>query len=201
MAMRDRLRSRIINWLKILLPLTALGLLSTLFLVSRTIDPTRSIPLSRADLENRTGSQQITEPNFSGVTEDGHRVAFVATNARIDPEQTERVLANSIVARIDLLEGGQIDITSRTGNVNDTDGLAILEGDVVLTSSTGYRIETQQLTTQMREIAAETAGAITGDGPPGTLDAGKMVMTTDAQTGDVHLLFTNGVKLIYDPKN
>lgn len=201
MAMRDSLRSRIINWLKILLPLTALGLLSTLFLVSRNIDPTQSIPQSRADLESRTGNQQITEPNFSGVTQAGHQIAFVANSAQIDPEQAERVLANALVVRMNLAEGAQIDIVSQFGNVNDADGLAILEGDVVLTSSTGYRIETQKLTTQMREIAAESEGAITGDGPPGHLDAGKMTMTTDAETGDVHLLFTNGVKLIYDPKN
>jgi lipopolysaccharide export system protein LptC len=201
MAMRDSLWSRIINWLKILLPLTALGLLSTLFLVSRNIDPTQSIPQSRADLESRTGNQQITEPNFSGVTQEGHHIAFVASSAQIDPEQTERVLANALVVQMNLAEGGQIDIVSRFANVNDTDGLAILEGDVVLTSSTGYRIETEKLITQMREVAAESAGAIIGNGPPGHLDAGKMTMTTDAESGDVHLLFTNGVKLIYDPRN
>jgi lipopolysaccharide export system protein LptC len=33
------------------------------------------------------------------------------------------------------------------------------------------------------------------------LDAGKMTMTSDPQSGDVHLFFTNGVKLIYDPGN
>jgi len=26
-------------------------------------------------------------------------------------------------------------------------------------------------------------------------------MTSDPDTGDVHLFFTNGVKLIYDPEN
>lgn len=201
MALRDSLRARVINWLKIILPLTALALLSTLFLLSRTIDPTRPIPASRADLESRTGSQQITEPAFAGVTEDGHLVAFVATSARVDPEQSDRVIAESMTARIDMAEGGLIGITSLLGTVSDAVGIAVLEGDVVLTSSTGYRIETEELTTSMHEIAAESAGPITGTGPPGRLDAGKMTMTSDPQTGDVHLLFTNGVKLIYDPGN
>ena len=201
MALRTSLRSRVINWLKILLPLTALALLSTLFLLSRTIDPTRPIPADRADLESRTGSQQITEPTFAGATEDGHLVSFVATSARVDPDQPERVIADSMAAQIDLSEGGRINITSLLGTVNDISGIAVLEGDVVLISSTGYRIETEELTTSMREIAAESDGPITGTGPPGQLDAGKMTMTSDPETGDVHLFFTNGVKLIYDPSN
>jgi len=201
MALHDDLRSRIVSWLKIILPLTALGLLSTLFLFSRTVDTNRSIPTSRADLESRTGTQQITAPSFAGVTEDGHALTFVAQSAQIDPEQAERVLADNLVTQIDLLDGARIDITALAGNVHDGEGVAILTGDVVLTSSTGYRIETEQLTTRMREIAAESTAEITGEGPPGRLDAGKMSMTTDAQTGDVHLLFTNGVKLIYDPQN
>lgn len=201
MALHDDLRSRIVSWLKILLPLTALGLLSTLFLFSRTVDTNRSIPTSRADLENRTGTQQITAPSFAGVTEEGHALTFVAQSAQIDPEQAERVLTDNLVTQIDLLDGARIDITALAGNVHDGDGVAILTGDVILTSSTGYRIETEQLTTRMREIAAESTSEITGEGPPGRLDAGKMSMTTDAQTGDVHLLFTNGVKLIYDPQN
>lgn len=201
MALGEGQRARIISWLKILLPLTALALLSTLFLLSRTIDPTRPIPVDRADLESRTGSQQITDPSFSGVTDDGHQVAFVATNARVDPDQPERVIADQMAARIDLLQGGQINITSRVGTVNDAAGLAVLEGDVLFTSSTGYRMQTQELVTSMREIAAESAGPIAGDGPPGQLEAGRMRMTSDPETGDVHLVFTNGVKLIYDPRN
>ncbi|MCD1624913.1 MAG: LPS export ABC transporter periplasmic protein LptC [Paracoccaceae bacterium] len=201
MAQRDDLRSRIINWLKILLPLAALGLLSTVFLLSRTLDPTNSIPTSRADLESRTGNQQISSPSFAGKTDEGHLVAFVATKASVDPDQSDRVIADTMAAQIDMVDGGRINITSDTGTVEDLAGLAILEGDVVLTSSTGYRIETELLTTRMREIAAESGGAITGNGPPGQIDAGKMTMTSDAQTGDIHLLFTNGVKLIYDPSN
>jgi lipopolysaccharide export system protein LptC len=201
MAQRDDLRSRVINWLKILLPLAALALLSTVFLLSRTLDPTNSIPTSRADLESRTGSQQISGPSFAGKTDEGHLVAFVATNASLDPDQSDRVIAQTMAAQIDMVDGGLINITSDTGTVEDLAGLAILQGDVVLTSSTGYRIETELLTTRMREIAAESGGAITGNGPPGQIDAGKMMMTSDAETGDIHLLFTNGVKLIYDPSN
>lgn len=201
MDQRDGLRTRVINWLKILLPITALALLSTLFLLSRTVDPTKSIPVSRADLESRTGSQQITEPSFAGATEEGHLVSFIATQAKVDPDRPERVIAETIAAQIDLLNGTRINITSLIGTVDDTDGTAILEGDVVLTSSTGYRVTTELLTTSMREIAAESGGPISGNGPPGNLDAGKMSLASDPMTGEVHLLFTNGVKLIYDPRN
>ena len=201
MPLRDTQRSRIVAWLKILLPLAALALLSTLFLLSRTVDPTQSIPLSRSDLEDRARDQQITAPSFAGATREGHLVSFTADTAKLDSDNSGRVIADRLSAQIDLTGGAQITFASRHGTVDDEAGLAMLDGDVVVTSSTGYRVETDTLTSRMRDIAAETAGTVTAEGPPGRFSAGKMALSSDDQTGDVHLLFTNGVKLIYDPRN
>ena len=201
MPLRDTQRSRIVAWLKILLPLAALALLSTLFLLSRTVDPTQSIPLSRSDLEDRARDQQITAPSFAGATRERNLVSFTADTAKLDPDNSGRVIADRLSAQIDLTGGAQITFASRHGTVDDEAGLAMLDGDVVVTSSTGYRVETDTLTSRMRDIAAETAGTVTAEGPPGRFSAGKMALSSDDQTGDVHLLFTNGVKLIYDPRN
>ena len=45
--------SRMIVWLKVLLPLMALALLSTLFLLSRNVDPLASIPFAQAEIDER----------------------------------------------------------------------------------------------------------------------------------------------------
>ena len=43
--------SRMVAIFKVLLPLAALAILSTLFLLSRTIDPTTTIPFADQDFE------------------------------------------------------------------------------------------------------------------------------------------------------
>ena len=64
--------------LKVALPLMALGLLSTLFLVSRAVDPTVAIPFADQEVQDRLKNQQITGPFFSGVSARGDQIAFVA---------------------------------------------------------------------------------------------------------------------------
>ena len=44
MAARDNVHSRVVFWLKIILPLLALAILSTLFLFSRRIDTDQALP-------------------------------------------------------------------------------------------------------------------------------------------------------------
>ena len=65
-----------------------------------------------------------------------------------------------------------------------------------------------KLISGMRFIRAETPGPVQGVGPPGTFSAGRMLITARETEGDeaaarsrppVHLLFTDGVKLLYDP--
>ena len=68
-----------------------------------------------------------------------------------------------------------------------------------MTTTTGYEISTDFLRTRLDELYAETPGPVAGTGPPGDLTAGKMLLTTDESTGDAHLIFTQGVKLIYSP--
>ncbi|MEO0504251.1 MAG: hypothetical protein AAFZ14_13070, partial [Pseudomonadota bacterium] len=66
--------SRFVAWLKVLLPLAALALLSTLFLLSRNTDPIAAVPFADDELLDRVRDEQITGPFFSGTTTDGDRV-------------------------------------------------------------------------------------------------------------------------------
>ena len=52
--------STVVSWAKIILPLVALGLLSTLFLFSRTPDPNRAIPFAAVDVEELAREQPAT---------------------------------------------------------------------------------------------------------------------------------------------
>lgn len=202
MASRDGFHSRLVAWLKILLPLVALALLSTLFLLSRSRDQAAGgLTFAQLDLQERAREELITAPRFSGATRNGHLISFVAKTAKPDPEDGHIAHADTLSATIDLTGGAHIAFEAGTAVMNTLEEFADLSGGVTINSSTGYQMQSDTLHTSMAEIAAETFGPVTGTGPPGRIDAGKLLLTSDPVTGDVQILFTNGVKLLYHPQN
>lgn len=193
--------SRLVALLKVLLPLCALALLSTLFLLSRNVggDLTNSIPFAQKDLEQRARDQQITAPFFSGKTSNGHLVQFTAKSARPDPQDPRKSSASGMDARIDFAEGSHLAFSADSAVVDSRDNSAILRGGVQIQSSNGYLIRTETLTTAMREIRAETPGMVSGRGPAGRFEAGRMEVFPSETTKEVTLFFTNGVRLVYTP--
>lgn len=201
MPWRETLYSRIVSWLKIIFPLAALAILSTLFLLSQSREPASTIPYSRVDLKERMKEGMVNQPHFSGATMGGDLITFTADTAKPDPDDDSKAMASRLSARIDLTSGTRITFASDAALLDTTQDTARLTGGVVVTSSTGYDLRTEALFTSMREIEAETEGPVSGTGPAGTIDAGRMILTSDATTGDAHLLFTNRVKLVYQPQN
>lgn len=195
----DNLHTRLVNWAKIILPLVALGLLSTLFLLSRTVDIDDRVPVSDVDLTQRARDQGATNPSFAGVASGGEEISFKAQTVRPDPDDRDTMQAEEVTATLRLNGGAVVDIDARRGAANNTAGTARLAGDVHVETTTGYDIRTDAITTRFDPLHAETPGAVTGTGPPGDLSAGRMLLTTDPETGRAHLRFTDGVKLIYNP--
>ena len=73
--------SRFVAWVKVILPLLALALLSTLFLFSRTPAPNRAIPFANVDVEELAREQSLGRPRFAGTLSDGREVIFTADRA------------------------------------------------------------------------------------------------------------------------
>ncbi|MBR9841527.1 MAG: LPS export ABC transporter periplasmic protein LptC [Rhodobacteraceae bacterium] len=192
--------SRLVAILKVALPLLALGLLSTLFLVSHRItDSTASIPFAELDLAQRAREQQITAPFFSGRTNAGHLIAFSAESARPDPDDPARSSATKMDARIDFSDGSQITIASETAAIDNNTHTATLEGGVLIISSAGYDIQTSVMIAHMREGRLIAPEKVSGTGPGGTFEAGSMEVRSDDSGGETTLFFSDGVKLIYAP--
>lgn len=192
--------SRIISWLKILLPLLALGLLSTIFLLSTDPDPASRVPFSVAGIDGDVAREQVTKPYFAGTTNTGASLTMTAATARPVKGATGQVEAEALDASIVMADGSQIDLTAPGASVSDRDDRAELTGGVTIYSSAGYTLTTEKLSTALSRVEAESAGAVQGAGPLGTLEAGKLRIVTVEDSDDVQLLFTGGVKLVYDPQ-
>ncbi|UXX81987.1 LPS export ABC transporter periplasmic protein LptC [Roseovarius pelagicus] len=195
----DNIHSVVVAWMKIILPLVALGLLSTVFLFSRKVDLDQVIPFSQIDLTQRAHDQGVTNPSFAGVATGGEQVSFKADKVRPDRTKEGLLLAEEVRAELRLNGGAVVNITSDFGESDQIEYSALLDGNVHVTTTTGYDIRTDRINAQFDTLRAETPGPVNGTGPPGTLEAGRMLLTSEEEDGTAHLLFTDGVKLVYIP--
>jgi lipopolysaccharide export system protein LptC len=201
--------SRVVAATKVLLPLVALGILSTLFLVAKRIDTEAAIPFATVDVRELAREARIGAPRYAGMTADGAAVTITASRALPGDADLSTLRAEQMVAQIDMADGTILGLTAPRGRLDTPAGLAELTGGVVVTLSTGWRAETAALETALdaTRVLAETR--IDATGPLGDITAGRMELTQPGEaapsdgTGDHRgpvLLFTQGVRLLYDPR-
>lgn len=191
--------SRLVQFLKVLLPLAALGLLSSVFLLSRSVDPNATIPFAQQELDQRTSGQQVTAPFFSGVTEKGEEIFVTASLARPGSETTP-AQAEDLSAEIRLDINRKITLNSDMGEIRLDQDMAVFSGDVVIISTDGIRVTTEELNTSLSGVSGYTPGPVAGTGPIGEFKAGRLEFGAENEDDPIHMLFKNGVKLIYDPQ-
>ena len=201
MATSENLHSKLVVWAKVTLPLLALGLLATLFLFSRKIDPTDAIPYADVDVEERAREPRLTMPTYAGVTSDGSALSIAAKEARPD-SATGVGKASEIVGKLETPDGARVDLVAANGILNTEAGFMTLDGGVTLTTTTGYAIQTQALVAKLDQTNLTSPDAITAATPMGQLQAGEMSLTQDPKLPKSYLLVFKGyVKLLYTPKN
>ncbi|MGB7319409.1 MAG: LPS export ABC transporter periplasmic protein LptC [Planktotalea sp.] len=197
MAFGDHAYTRVVRGLKVTLPLVALVLLSTMFMLSRKVDPSAAVALSDQAFRDRIDRSQLSGPQYDGNTKSGKSLTVTARSARPDPDVEGKTYGQVVNATINLDNGETMTVKADTGIVDDAADLAVLSGNVHIRTTDGYDMRTSQLTSLLSKVEGESAGPVTGYGPPGTLYAGKMFVKTDEKSGNVLLLFTQGVHLVY----
>ena len=193
--------TRLVGLLKVVLPLLALAILSTLFLLSDRINPDDALPYAEVDVEGLAREPRMTAPSYAGTTADGAALTLTAEEAR--PE-AEGAPASAQGLRLELAtpDGAVTNLTAAQAVVDPGKNLAVMSGGVIVTTSTGYRMETDKMTARLDQSGLESAGEVIASGPAGDLQAGRMRLSQDNQTpGAYVLVFNEGVRLVYQPGN
>ncbi|MDX1743744.1 MAG: hypothetical protein R3186_09120 [Ruegeria sp.] len=191
--------SRRVQFLKVLLPLVAILMLSSVFLLSRSIDTSVNVPFAQKDIDERLADQVVTQPNYRGTTRKGEEVQIQAIRATQGTEASTPTAAE-FRGRLGLLSGGVITLDSNSGMLRPDNNSATFVGDVVITSTDGTVVTTDLLNTALNEIRGDAPGQVNGTGIIGNFTAGGMTFGTEKKDGPVHIIFTDGVKLIYEPE-
>jgi lipopolysaccharide export system protein LptC len=192
--------SRLVVIAKIMLPLVALGLLSTLFLLARSTPPGEPLRYVDEDVADLARSERLGTPRHDAVTSQGTEVRLTADE--LFPQMgragtTEAARPEGIFRTPD---GLVYDIVAKRGELDETEGLSTLEGDVTIRTSNGYRLRTEAARLRTDRTYLTSLASVHATGPLGTLDAGRMeVFNTPGAPLEWRAVFTEGVRVVYAP--
>ena len=191
--------TRVVGWLKVILPLTALAILSTLFLVARRIDPEAALPYAEVDVEDLAREPRMTAPTYAGTTSDGAALTLSANEARPAAEGAPAQAAGLRLA-LDTPDGARTELLAGSAVMEGATREVILSGGVTVTTSSGYRLQTAEVAAKLDRTGLESRAPVVATGPAGEISAERMVLSQDAQTpGDYVLVFNGSVRLVYQP--
>ncbi len=196
--------SRLVGVLKVVLPLTALVLLSLVFLTARTIDPTQAIEQAEIDVEDRARDPRLSGARFAGVTVDGAAMTIEAATARSDPTGAMRLRVTGLSLLVEGADGATFTARAAEGMLDRGLGRFEMEGGLEITASPGYRLTTQRLSGLLDSTRLVAPMTVSGQAPAGEFTAGRMDMAAiaapDSPSGTGYrLVFGGGVRLYYLP--
>jgi lipopolysaccharide export system protein LptC len=191
--------TRLVGWLKVALPLLALALLATLFLVSDQIDPEDALPYAEVDVAERAREPRMTAPSYAGTTSDGGSLTLTADEARPAAGEVPAE-AQGVTLELKTPDGSRTELRAAAVEIDRAAQKMILSGGVTVTTDTGYRLHTDEIRARMDRSGLESGGEVTATGPVGELTAGGMLLSQDVGTpGSYVLVFNQGVRLVYRP--
>lgn len=180
--------------MKIILPLVAIAVLSTLFLFAGRPDPEDALIVSDINVTELANEQRLGRPRFAGLLEGGQALRFTAERASPLADSTDLFTAETVAVRVTLAPGLEALIDAGGALVDMNAQTAELSGGVVIRRTDGLRLQTQTLALGLASLSA-TSGAVEVLGPGLTLDAAAMEVMGDAQ-----IRFTGGVRMLYEPQ-
>lgn len=204
MARYDNTYSRLVAWLKILLPLLSLAILSTLFLVARSPDPGQTIPFSEAELAEISQDQRVGSPRFAAVLANGTAISVAAAEARPEPGREERIVGSDILVGLDLGgdSGGHAEFRAERMILDTVAEIATLTGGVESRWPNGYEMRTDSLAVALDSGIVSATGGVSAEARATTLAANSFELTGDgSEAAPYQLVFTGDVKLLYEAED
>lgn len=199
--------SRLVSLLKIGLPLAALALLSTVFLVTSPDDfKGTGLVLSDVDRQTLNDGMQITRPRIAGATGNNDSYDFTANIVYSSSQQALQLTAEGLSGTIDMAAGRRIDLSGDLATFDQKASTVTLSGAAHLVTSDGYVADLQGLVVDLATGTVTSKGALTADGPVGHVEAGQLRISSAQgnqidKIEDAEIWFGDGVKVTFVPGN
>ncbi len=205
MAIHDSY-SRLVSWLKVLLPLMALGILSVVFLIARGVDPAQELRYADVDITELADLQMIRNPRYFGVTSNGAAIRLSAESALPDMARPgsatpERIRGHEARAEIDIPDGDRINVLAGGLDLDVSENLATFSGGVRIESSSGFVLLAEAVRLALDAAQMSSDIPMTFSAPIGRIAADSFQMKEKGgDTSDFVLVFRGGVTMLFDPR-
>ncbi len=204
MAARRSIGTQVVRIARLVLPLGAVLLLSTIFLLPQTIDPQRAVELAEIDVAEITREPRVGAARFAGVTQDETAVTIRAHTVR---SSGDMVQTGPIVLTLDAPEGTLRFPSGRmarfhgaVGRIDQPADMLELQGGVRLETSDGYVLRMPELQSALGQTHIKGQGGVSGTAPAGKISSDSVELTRIEGHDDGYLLaFRGNVRLIYLP--
>jgi lipopolysaccharide export system protein LptC len=200
---RVRTYSRIVSWMKVLLPLAAVAVIVAIFFGGRDKGELTDI-FTAEELATLSAGLRLDNPRFAGVTERGEPFTIHAEWALPDQALPRSIDLERPEGEIAMRNGRTIVAHAASGRLHRVDQTLLLHGGVVIDSSDGYHLKTERITFDLDAETADAPGPVSGSGPRGTIEAGSFRAATgggEGAEGDQggKIWFENRVRLVFIP--
>ncbi len=190
--------SIIVAWAKVILPILALALLSMLFLFVRA--PTPDVPPAFVDPDQQSAliEQNLSQPRFSSTLDDGRQVTLSAVSMSQSPATPNRIFLQSVELEMEMSALDQALLTAENGQINLAQQMVDLQGDVTFVTENGYQVFSDAMSIDLQGGRMIAPGPVFARGSAFQIRAGGMEFS--GPRAAAILRFTDGVQMLYDPK-
>jgi len=190
--------SALVAWLKTLLPIVALGLLSTIFLFSGRVDVTQSLPYTEHNIAEIVREQRITRPYFTGIASNGTEIALSAAYASPQIENAHILEITDLSVVLRSTSDRMVQVTAGRGALDSATQTAQISTNVHIAALPDFWVTTQALDMNLNQGVVSAKGGFQGVTSFGAITAGEMHLQMTAD--DQQIVFLNDVRLVYSPK-
>lgn len=194
---RSRRRGRLIDGLRIALPVLALALVALAMAWPQVLRSTSKIamPVFWSEDAGPSDTLSMASPRYAGQTGQDLPYHVTARSASLDPLQTNMIHLDQPSAEIALGSDGDVQMSALNGTYDrDTDRL-VLDGGIEVVTSSGYRFATSSARVNLAQGRVHGLQPIEGAGPNATLSADRFEIK---DAGDI-LRFEGRVKVTVLP--
>ena len=190
--------SALVAWLKTLLPIVALGLLSTIFLFSGKVDVTQTLPYAEHNIAEIIREQRITQPYFTGIASNGTEIALSAAYASPQVQNAHILEITDLSVVLRSTSDRMVQVTAGQGALDSTRQTAQISTDVHIAALPDFWVTTEALDMNFNQGFISAKGGFQGVTALGAITAGEMHLQMTAD--DQQIVFLNDVRLVYSPK-
>lgn len=189
--------SRVIGLLRYLLPAIALCLIALVVLWPQLIGGAGGLiaPMfANAEIDG-ADVMLMHNPRYVGRTRDAEPYELTAASAYVDPNKPSLIHLEQLAAELTPASKRDLRLVALSGLYNRAADKLDLDGDIALTTSDGYRFETQRARINLQAGRVVGNQPVEGWGPTGTLSADRF----EIRDGGQLLRFEGRVKVTLPP--